>query len=58
MPATIRVTLKLYASLGKHLPADNRRSNEITLDVTFHFETADPDSVTTRFLRHFMKGGG
>lgn len=29
----IRVTLKLYASLGKYLPAANRRSNEITLEV-------------------------
>lgn len=29
-----------------------------TLDVTFFFETADPDAVTGRFLRYFMKGGG
>ncbi len=29
-----------------------------TLDVTFHFDGADPDVVTTRFLRYFMRGGG
>lgn len=46
MPATIRVTLKLYASLGKHLPADNRRSNEITLDVK-------PDAVMADLVEPF-----
>jgi hypothetical protein len=29
-----------------------------TLDVTFRFEDADPDVVTARFLRYFMRGGG
>ncbi len=31
--ASIRVTLKLYASLGKYLPEANRRSNQIALEV-------------------------
>jgi len=30
---TIKVKLKLYATLGQYLPSENRRSNEITLDV-------------------------
>jgi sulfur carrier protein ThiS len=30
---TIRVTLKLYATLGKYLPAEKQRSNQIELDV-------------------------
>jgi hypothetical protein len=29
-----------------------------TLDVTFHFPDADPEAVTARFLRYFMRGGG
>lgn len=32
-PDTIRVTLKLYATLGKYLPAELRRSNEAALEV-------------------------
>mgnify|MGYP006949113997 CR=1 FL=1 len=47
---------RLHLGLPGHLPLTSVRIP--TLDVTFHFETADPDSVTTRFLRHFMKGGG
>lgn len=29
----MRITFKLYASLGEYLPADRRRGNEMTLDV-------------------------
>ncbi|MDP1692649.1 MAG: MoaD/ThiS family protein [Burkholderiaceae bacterium] len=29
----MRITLKLYASLTQHLPADARRSNQIPLEV-------------------------
>jgi sulfur carrier protein ThiS len=30
---TIRVTLKLYATLGKYLLAEKQRSNQVELDV-------------------------
>jgi hypothetical protein len=60
-PATRRFTPAeggwvLDLSLPGHLPLTSVRIP--TLDVTFHFETADPTAVTARFLRYFMKGGG
>jgi sulfur-carrier protein len=29
----MRITFKLYASLTQHLPADARRSNQVSLDI-------------------------
>ena len=60
-PATRRFTPAeggwvLDLSLPGHLPLTSVRIP--TLDVTFHFETADPSAVTARILRYFMKGGG
>lgn len=42
----MQITFKLYASLTDYLPADKRRSNEMTLDVP---EGATIEQVTEPF---------
>ncbi|MBK9133931.1 MAG: MoaD/ThiS family protein [Betaproteobacteria bacterium] len=42
----MRITFKLYASLGDYLPADRRRGNELPLDVS---EGATIAEVTAPF---------
>lgn len=43
---TIRITLKLYATLGQYLPQTGRRTDEVTIDIPASATLAE---VTGRF---------
>jgi sulfur carrier protein ThiS len=43
----MRITFKLYASLGEHLPADRRQGNQMPLDVA-------PDATILDIIEPFQ----